>query len=126
MDCSHIFDLFNELRDSISVTQREILNELQNQLVYYISHQTRKQYLNSQFNANLMKLDSDGALMVVDYKMRILPKRSRETKQDFFGKRGWTLHSVLLFKQSENSKEIENRHSVSTSGCLRYHVRVTW
>lgn len=38
--------------------------------------------------------------------MRILPKSARETKQEFFGKRGWTLHSVLLFTKKENSAEL--------------------
>lgn len=35
--------------------------------------------------------------------MRILPKNARETKSEFYGKRGWTLHSVLVY-----SKDVEN------------------
>ncbi|RHZ76317.1 hypothetical protein Glove_199g142 [Diversispora epigaea] len=37
--------------------------------------------------------DEKSALIVVDYKMKILPKSARETKEQFFGKKGWTLHS---------------------------------
>ncbi|RHZ44324.1 hypothetical protein Glove_740g7 [Diversispora epigaea] len=29
--------------------------------------------------------------------MRILPKSARETKEQFFGKRGWSLHTILVF-----------------------------
>src|SRR5207302_1211196 len=50
---------------------------------------------------NLLELDNDGALLIVDYEMRILPKTARETKAEFFGKRGWTLHSVLLYTKNE-------------------------
>ncbi|GBC08313.1 hypothetical protein RclHR1_08010003 [Rhizophagus clarus] len=28
--------------------------------------------------------------------MKVLPKSARETKEQFFGKKGWTLHSVLI------------------------------
>jgi hypothetical protein len=66
------------------------------QLFDFLSHQTRKVYLNAQFKAALSELDSNGALFIADYKMRVLPQSARETKQDFFGKRGWTLHTILI------------------------------
>ena len=47
-------------------------------------------------------MDSEDALIVADYKMRILPKSARETKKDFFGKRGWTLHTILVFRKRES------------------------
>jgi len=42
--------------------------------------------LSAQLNAHLAQLDNDGALIIVDYKMRILPQKARETKKEFFGK----------------------------------------
>ena len=60
----------------------------------------RKVYLNSQFNATIMELDEKGAVFLVDYKMKILPQNARETKQDFYGKKGWYLHSVLIYTKS--------------------------
>jgi len=57
----------------------------------------------------LANLDEDGALFVVDYKMRILPKSSRETKAEFFGKRGWTLHTILIFTKKKNCKDLDIR-----------------
>ena len=57
-------------------------------LLYYLSHQMCKVYLNVQFKAALSELNSNGALFIADYKMRILLKSARETKQDFFGKCG--------------------------------------
>lgn len=53
-----------------------------------------------------MQLDSNGALLVVDYKMRILPKTARETKAEFFGKRGWTLHTILIYTKSEDQSNL--------------------
>ncbi len=34
--------------------------------------------------------------------MRILSQSSQETKAAFFGKRGWSLHSVLVYKKNDN------------------------
>ena len=73
-ECNEIFNLFEELRSLLGDEQQEVLKELQKMLEYYLAHLTRKGYLNSQFNANLLQLDNDGVLIVVDYKMRILPK----------------------------------------------------
>ena len=74
--CNGIFDLFKELQLLFEENQQEELKKLQKMLKYYLAHLTRKNYLNSQFNANLLQLDNDGILIVVDYKMRILPKRT--------------------------------------------------
>ena len=41
--------------------------------------------------------------------MRILSQSVRETKQEFFGKRGWTLHTILLFTLKENGNELDIR-----------------
>ena len=53
--------------------------------------------MNNQFKAKLSELDDDSAILVCDYKMRILPKSACETKKQFFGKRGWMLHTILVF-----------------------------
>ena len=39
--------------------------------------------------------------------MRILPKSARETKENFYAKHRWTLHTILVFIKSKNSKELE-------------------
>ncbi|GBB86223.1 hypothetical protein RclHR1_12660003 [Rhizophagus clarus] len=66
----------------------------------------RKFYLNSQFNIKLQELDDNGAILIVDYKMRILPQTSRETKSEFFGKRGWTLHLVLVYQKIKDTQTL--------------------
>ncbi|GBB91444.1 hypothetical protein RclHR1_18760002 [Rhizophagus clarus] len=53
-------------------------------------------------SASLLELDDNGAIFIVDYKMRILPKSARETKTEFFGKHGWTLHTVLVYTKSSD------------------------
>ncbi|UZO25182.1 uncharacterized protein OCT59_017462 [Rhizophagus irregularis] len=107
VECNEIFNLFEELRLLLGDEQQETLREFQEMLEYYLAHLTRKGYLNSQFNANLLQLNNDGILIVVDYKMRILPKRIRETKQDFYAKRGWALHTVLVYSKNQESNELE-------------------
>ncbi|GBC02273.1 hypothetical protein RclHR1_04530015 [Rhizophagus clarus] len=36
--------------------------------------------------------------------MKVLPQTARETKQDFYGKKGWSLHFVLVYVKSNNSQ----------------------
>ena len=38
--------------------------------------------------------------------MKVLPKTAHETKQEFFGKKGWALYTVLLYTKSKDSVEI--------------------
>jgi len=63
--------------------------------------------LNAQFNVALLDLNEDGAILVIDYKMKILPKIARETKQEFFGKKGWALHTVLLYTKESSEINIQ-------------------
>ena len=71
-----------------------------------MAHHTRKVYLNQQLKANLRELDQNGVLIIVDYKMRVNPQSTRETKADFYGKRGFTLHSVLVYTKSEDNRNL--------------------
>ena len=41
--------------------------------------------------------------------MKILPKIAHETKQDFFGKKGWTLHSILIYTRLSNNTTLQVR-----------------
>ncbi|RHZ88774.1 hypothetical protein Glove_21g132 [Diversispora epigaea] len=102
--CNELWMLFRQLQSDLDESCSVMLNEARDKLCYYLSHQTRKVYLNSQFSISLQELDENGALIVVDYKMRVLPKSARETKDEFFGKRGWTLHTVLVYTKKENNK----------------------
>ena len=105
-DCSELFVLFNQLKTELP-DSFSIIEELQKQAEFYLSHQTRKVYLNHQFNANLLELDEDGAVIIVDYKMKILPKKAQEMKEDFYGKREWTLHTVLVFRKKNDSQKLD-------------------
>ena len=101
--CDTFFTIFEDLKSQLDISHHIKLQEYQEQLKCYLAHQTRKAYLNAQFNSTLCELDNEGAVIIVDYKMRILPKMARETKSEFFGKRRWTLHTTLVF-QKINSK----------------------
>ncbi|GBC43995.2 hypothetical protein GLOIN_2v1884984 [Rhizophagus irregularis DAOM 181602=DAOM 197198] len=101
---NELFTFFNDLKKIIGLDSLDDLKIYEEKLIYYLSHQTRKVYLNSQFNATILELDEKGAIFLVDYKMKILPQTARETKQDFYGKKGWSLHSVLVYTKSSNSQ----------------------
>lgn len=104
-ECDKMINLLKELTNQLEAIHHPKIIEYQEQLTCYLAHQTRKVYLNAQFNAILRELDDDGAIIIVDYKMRILPATSRETKSEFFGKRGWTLHTTLIFQKDKNNPE---------------------
>ncbi|GBC25905.2 hypothetical protein GLOIN_2v1767205 [Rhizophagus irregularis DAOM 181602=DAOM 197198] len=108
-ECDQFFEFFEFMHLHIKEDQIATLEETKEHLQYYLAHSTRKIYLNSQFKATLASLDEDGALFVANYKMRILPRFARETKAEFFGKRGWTLHTILMFRKKENCEELEIR-----------------
>ncbi|RHZ53218.1 hypothetical protein Glove_444g25 [Diversispora epigaea] len=90
--CNELWILFEQLQSDLDESHSEMLNEAL--------------YLNSQFSASLRELDEDGVLIVIDYKMRVLPKSARETKDEFFGKRRWTLHTVLMYTKKDNKLDI--------------------
>ena len=100
-DCKDFFLFFELLRKNLSSEHYDILESHEKHLVYFLAHHIRKTYLNFQLKTNLQEIDQDGALIIVDFKMRILPQSSRETKTAFFGKRGWTLHSVLVYTKND-------------------------
>ena len=104
--CKDFFDFFDFLYEHILEEHKIILNEIKEKLRYFLAHQARKVYLNTQYKAALASLDNNGAVMIADYKMRILPQSARETKEQFFGKRGWTLHTILVFIKNEIEIEV--------------------
>ncbi|RHZ48652.1 hypothetical protein Glove_543g12 [Diversispora epigaea] len=106
IECQELFQFFQNLKTNLEQSCHEEVQEYYNKILYYYAHQTRKVYLNAQFNAALLDLDENGAILVIDYKMKILPKTSRETKQEFFGKKGWTLHTMLVYTKSNQNSEI--------------------
>ncbi|GET51064.1 hypothetical protein GLOIN_2v1767205 [Rhizophagus irregularis DAOM 181602=DAOM 197198] len=106
-ECDKFFEFFEFMQLHVMEDQATSLEEIKEQLQYFLAHTTRKVYLNAQFKATLTTLDEHGALLVADYKMRILPKSARETKAEFFGKRGWTLHTILVFIKKNNCKELD-------------------
>ncbi len=85
--CDQFFEVFTTLSHILGHSYDTLLSEYQEKLICYLAHQTRKRYLSAQFNAVLNELDENRAIIVVDYKMRILFITVRETKSEFFGKR---------------------------------------
>ncbi len=101
--CNSFFEVFEAIKQNVSSDLEEYIKKL----IYFMGHHARKTYLNAQLNTRLAQLNFEEALIIVDYKMRILPKSARETKADFYGKRGWTLHSVLVYTKNKENTNIE-------------------
>ncbi|RGB40551.1 hypothetical protein C1646_753127 [Rhizophagus diaphanus] len=120
------------------------IEECRDKLYYFLAHQARKVYLNSQFKARLVKLDSNGAILVCDYKMHILLKSTRETKEQFFGKRGtdtkqdaWftilsfdsvfetlnpRLHWIEVVSDNDEAKTSVNSHHVQIAHAIKRYI----
>ncbi|RHZ82228.1 hypothetical protein Glove_110g47 [Diversispora epigaea] len=108
--CENLFHFFDKLKGILSEQYSETLDEYKQKLIAWMAHHARKTYLNIHVRTNLEELDDEGAVIIVDYKMKILRQSARETKAEFFGKRGWSLHSVLVY-----TKNIEqNQMNVQT------------
>src|SRR5438874_7007100 len=78
--CNELWILFRQLQSDFDESYSVILDEACDKLRYYFSYQTCKVYLNSQFSVSLQEFDKNGALIIVDYKMRVLSKSAQETK----------------------------------------------
>jgi hypothetical protein len=104
--CKNIFDFFGQIKNFVNVEIHETLDDYMKKLISWMGHHARKLYLNTHVQVNLDELDENGAVLIVDYKMRILPQSAREIKSQFFGKRGWTLHSSLVYTKNISNSEL--------------------
>ena len=75
--CDQLFVLLEHLTVVLPENFQNTIEELRNKIYYLLVHQARKVHLNNQFKAKLLELDDDSAILVCDYKMRILPKSAR-------------------------------------------------
>ncbi|GES80390.1 hypothetical protein GLOIN_2v1767205 [Rhizophagus clarus] len=82
-ECDKIFSLFKDLTDRLDAIHHPKLLEYQEQLICYLAHQTRKAYLNVQFNSILRELDSYGAIIVVNYKCESYLQQLKKQKVNF-------------------------------------------
>lgn len=121
-DCDESFKVFSDLFDLIHTTQslphvssderlREQYHELEEELkqcqVYFIHWRSRivRKSVESKFSREqVQNLKEDEAIVVSDFKMKILDQRLKETKQQFFGKRGT---ACLGFMVMTNQEQIE-------------------
>ena len=85
--CENLFSFFDQLKEQLGPEFNNPLDSYQAKLIAWMAHHVRKTYLNIYVRTNLEELDAEGAVLIVDYKMKILPTSAREMKRDFFGKR---------------------------------------
>ncbi|GES77855.1 hypothetical protein GLOIN_2v326913 [Rhizophagus clarus] len=106
-DCVKLFHFFDLIKNYVDGELYELLDDYLKKLILWLGYHAQKFYLNTHVQVNLDELDEDGAVIIVDYKMRILPHTARKTKSQFFGKRGWTLHSLLVYTKDITSNKLD-------------------
>ncbi|RHZ80672.1 hypothetical protein Glove_133g8 [Diversispora epigaea] len=105
--------------------QIQKLEEIQEKLKYYLSHQTRKVYLNAQFKPMLNSLDNNGAIIICNYKIRVLSKSARETKSEFFepGEAKTIIDSHHAAVEPGEAKTIIDSHHAAVGTSISYVIK---
>ena len=106
-NCYELYDLLKQLQQYKIFTFDEV-NTFRQKLLYWISHQVRKTYLSPQLNIALRNLDEYGAILLYNYKMKVTKKSAKEKKSDFFAKRGWSLHTILVLRKDKHDTNMLN------------------
>ncbi|CAG8728216.1 1124_t:CDS:2 [Acaulospora morrowiae] len=73
--CDKLFHLFEQIETLLPSEHSQKLIEYKEKLCFFLAHQARKVYLNTQFQAEILNLDEKDALILADYKMKILEKK---------------------------------------------------
>ena len=75
-NCEELFHFFDLIKNNVNEELHEslALDDYLKKLISWIGHHARKFYLNTHVQVNLDELDEDGAVIIVDYKVRILPQ----------------------------------------------------
>ncbi|RHZ68621.1 hypothetical protein Glove_294g79 [Diversispora epigaea] len=104
-NCENLFLFLKNLKTYLPSEFHESLNNYKRKLISWMAHHARKTYLNTYVQVSLDELDNNGAVCIVDYKMKILLQTVLKTKQEWFGKCDWTMHSILMYtKDMENNQ----------------------
>lgn len=95
-DCNKIFTVLNDIEGTTPKLSAKI-NLAKRKFFYFLTHCVRKYYLDKQFEIKKNSIvNTNNALIIQDYKMKILPHSAREVKDQWFGKKGWTLLTMLV------------------------------
>ena len=126
--CEQAFGVFDDLQDLIrqvflllsdeqaDAVEREQYDELKielerckTNLIHWRSHIARKAVEKEYTHRQSVGLGPDEVIIICDFKMKILAMYLRETKQQFFGKRGT---SCLGFLIMTNTQRRDGKHDV--------------
>ncbi|RHZ72698.1 hypothetical protein Glove_241g40 [Diversispora epigaea] len=104
-DCRYM--IFSDIEVMISV--HIINNNLKKQLLRQL--QELQRYIRKQYSKKLKisldeELNDKGAVIIVDYKMKILSQNVKKTKAEFFDKCDWSLHFVLVYIKNIEQNQI--------------------
>lgn len=86
---------------------KEELKEVMASNVLYVSHLLRTKHQSEYHKFTLENLKPGEAVIIIDYKMKLeLGVRLGEIQRDWYGKRGISLHGLLVIAQVEESKTV--------------------
>ena len=118
-DCDESFRVFSDLLDLLHATQslphvisderlREQYHELEVELnkcrtnfIHWRSHIVRKKVESQYSREQIQNLKPGEVIVICDFKMKILALLMKETKQDFFGKRGTACLGFMVISNQE-------------------------
>lgn len=86
---------------------KEELKEVMASNVLYVSHLLRTKHQSEYHKFTLENLKPGEAVIIIDYKMKLeLGVRLSEIQRDWYGKRGISLHGLLVIAKVEESKTV--------------------
>ena len=90
--------LINKLEgnEQLKTELNENLQKIQSNLAQYISHIVRSVHQRRQFQLDVQNLQPGEVIVVVDYMMKLLFQKLYEPQNEWFGKKGVSLHGTMF------------------------------
>lgn len=96
----------NEYEEELKDIQ-ESMHEAENKIIEMKKHILRAEFSNNQRKEIISSLETNHALITMDWGMKFLPKKAREATIDWFGKRGLSYHIAHVIA---NTNANNNNH----------------
>ncbi len=114
-ECDRYTSLFSSLREKIGEvicdeTEEELyydLKEAEQNILSWKAHILRVQHQDKAKKAVLDALDETSGLLIIDWAMKVLPARYRESMKAWYGKRGMSMAGFVLVTRSNEEEALQ-------------------
>lgn len=87
--------------------RKKLLSTAVGRLITFMGHLMRHQTSRARFEAKLAALDENHAIIIVDFKNKILSKKANERTVDYYAKRGWSYHCLAVIYVEDGERKIQ-------------------